>query len=207
MLHLHEQKLSDLEVFKSGTQIFQKNTSASLKNLKTQVGQLALDMQTQNKDEFPSDTQKNPKDCMAVQLRSEKEVGNNSRKERKEETEEEQEETGNEEKKNMPKKITEAGKQAQTEQPERSCEQKQKEKAQAYTPAVPLPQRLQKARREERFSKFLDIFKKIEINIPFAEAINQMPNYAKFLNEILRKKRKIAKEGIVNLTATCSAII
>ena len=89
MLHLHEQKLSDLEVFKSDIHIFQKNTSASLKNLETQVGQLALNMQTQNKGTFLSDTQKNPKDCMAVQFRSGKEVGNNSRKERKEGTEEE----------------------------------------------------------------------------------------------------------------------
>ena len=72
---------------------------------------------------------------------------------------------------------------------------------------MPFPQRLQKARREEQFSKFLDIFKKIEINIPFAEAINQIPNYAKFLKEILSKNRKIAEEGIVNLTATCSAVI
>ena len=82
-----------------------------------------------------------------------------------------------------------------------------KEKILAYTPTVPFPQRLQKAKREERFSKFLEIFKKIEINITFAEVINQMPNYAKFLKEILNKKRKIAEEGIVNLTATCSAVI
>ena len=34
-----------------------------------------------------------------------------------------------------------------------------------------------------------------------------MPLYAQFLKEILSKKRKIAEEGIVNLTATCSAII
>ena len=107
----------------------------------------------------------------------------------------------------MPEKITEARKPAQTEQPERSCEQKQKEKAQAYTLAVPFPQRLQKARSEEQFTKFLDIFKKTEINIPFAEAINQIPNYAKFLKEILSKKKKIAEKGIVNLTATCSAVI
>ena len=72
---------------------------------------------------------------------------------------------------------------------------------------MPFPHRLQKARREERFSKFLDLFKKIEIDIPFAEVINQMPIYAKFLKEILSKKRKIAEEGIVNLTATCSAVI
>ena len=66
----HEQKLSDLEAFKSYSQVFQKITSASLKNLETQVGQLALSMPNQSKGTFPSDTQKNPKDCMAVQLRS-----------------------------------------------------------------------------------------------------------------------------------------
>ena len=33
-----------------------------------------------------------------------------------------------------------------------------------------------------------------------------MPIYAKFLKEILNKKRKIAEEGIVNLTATCSVV-
>ena len=73
----------------------------------------------------------------------------------------------------MPEKTTEANKKIQTEQPEESSEQKQKEKVSAYIPIVPFPQRLQKAKREDQFSKFLDIFKKIEINIPFAEVINQ----------------------------------
>ena len=72
---------------------------------------------------------------------------------------------------------------------------------------MPFPQRLQKSKREEQFSKFLDIFKKIEINLPFVEVINQMPNYAKFMKEILNKKRKIAEEVIVKLTATCCAVI
>ena len=34
-----------------------------------------------------------------------------------------------------------------------------------------------------------------------------MPNYAKFLRDILSKKKKIAEEGVVSLTATCSAVI
>ena len=34
-----------------------------------------------------------------------------------------------------------------------------------------------------------------------------MPNYAKFLKEILNKERKIVEEGIVILTATYSAVI
>ena len=123
-------------------------------------------------------------------------MSNNRRKERKEETEEEQEETGKE-----------GEKSTQTEHPKGSNEQKQKEGVPAYTSTVLFPQRLQKAKREEQFSRFLDIFKKIEISIPFAEVINQMLIYAKFLKEILSKKRKIAEEGIVNLTATCSAVI
>ena len=37
LIHFHEHKLSDLEYFMSDTQVFQNNTSASLKNLETQV--------------------------------------------------------------------------------------------------------------------------------------------------------------------------
>ena len=96
LIQFHEQKLSDLEAFESDTQVFQKNTSASFKNLETQVGQLALNMQNQSNGTFPSDTQNNPKYCMAIQLRSGKDLSNNRRKERKEETGVEQEETGKE---------------------------------------------------------------------------------------------------------------
>ena len=58
---------------------------------------------------------------------------------------------------------------------------------------VPFPQRLQKVKMEEQFSRFLDVFKKIEINIPFVVALTQMPNYAKFLKDILSKKRNLAE--------------
>ena len=34
-----------------------------------------------------------------------------------------------------------------------------------------------------------------------------MPNYAKFMKDILSKKKKIAEEGIVSLNATCSVVI
>ena len=56
LLNLHEQKLSELESFKSNTQVFKTNTSASLKNLETQVGQLALTLQKETENAFPSDT-------------------------------------------------------------------------------------------------------------------------------------------------------
>ena len=47
---------------------------------------------------------------------------------------------------------------------------------------------------EGQFSRFFDMFKKIEINIPFVEALAQMPNYAKFLKDIMSKKRRISEE-------------
>ena len=50
--------------------MFQTNTNASLKNLEVQIEQLAQAVQKEPKDSFPSDTRKNPKDCMTVILRS-----------------------------------------------------------------------------------------------------------------------------------------
>ena len=70
LLNFHEQKFAELEASNTNSQIFQKTTNASLKNLETQIGQLAPTLQNQMKDAFPSDTKKNPKDCMVVQLRS-----------------------------------------------------------------------------------------------------------------------------------------
>ena len=74
ILNLHEQKFFELVVFQANTNVFQVNTNAYLKNLETQVGQLSLNLQNQSKDSFPSDTKKNPKDCMTITLRSDKEV-------------------------------------------------------------------------------------------------------------------------------------
>ena len=143
LINLHEQNFNELENFKSNIYIFQENIGASLKNLETQVEQMALNMQNQNKGAFPSDTQKNPQDCMEIQLRSGKEVSrSSSRKDKKEKTDEEEEETGRGEEKNMSEKTTYAEKKKLIEQPEKSCELKQKDKVQAYVPVVPFPQRL-----------------------------------------------------------------
>ena len=44
LLNIHEQKFADLEAFHANTTVFQANTNAFLKNLETQIGQLALNM-------------------------------------------------------------------------------------------------------------------------------------------------------------------
>ena len=59
---------------------------------------------------------------------------------------------------------------------------------------------------DDQFSKFLNLFKKLEVNSPFAEALAQMHHYAKFMKDILSKKIKL-DEGVVSLSATCSVVI
>ena len=58
-------------------------------------------------------------------------------------------------------------------------------------PPLPLPQRFARARHESQFGKFLNMLKKLHVNVPFLDALSQMPLYAKFLKEILSKRRKL----------------
>ncbi|XP_050877384.1 uncharacterized protein LOC127081145 [Lathyrus oleraceus] len=50
------------------------------------------------------------------------------------------------------------------------------------------------------------MFRKLEINIPFSEALKQMPIYVKLMKDIISKKHTIDTEPIL-LTETCSAIL
>ena len=47
------------------------------------------------------------------------------------------------------------------EKPVEEGDLKNKEEVQAYKPLIPFPQRLQKSKMDEKFSKFLNMFKKI----------------------------------------------
>ncbi|CAJ2627735.1 unnamed protein product [Trifolium pratense] len=76
-----------------------------------------------------------------------------------------------------------------------------------YKPPIPYPQRLVQTKNVGQFKKFVELLQKLNITIPFTEAITQMPSYAKFLKDILTKKKKIEDEEIVMLTAECSAIL
>ncbi|XP_019429353.1 PREDICTED: uncharacterized protein LOC109336963 [Lupinus angustifolius] len=60
--------------------------------------------------------------------------------------------------------------------------------------------------KERQYTRFMDIFKNLQVNIPFMEAMEQIPTYAKFMKDLLTRKRKFSEE-IVTLEAGCSAII
>lgn len=72
---------------------------------------------------------------------------------------------------------------------------------------LPFPaQNKKKGQHQKNFEKFLELFKKLEINIPLLEALEQRPTYTKFMKDIISKRRTIDTNPII-LTETCSAIL
>lgn len=53
----------------------------------------------------------------------------------------------------------------------------------------------------------MNIFSKLSLNIPFTEALVQMPSYIKFMKQILLKKRRREEFGIVALNEECSTVL
>ncbi|KAL1534726.1 hypothetical protein AAHA92_30872 [Salvia divinorum] len=177
------------------------NMTIHMKSLETQMSQIAQAVSSQHKQgHFPGQPNVNPKDCNAIYLRSGKSYEGPSMQE------------------TPPKPIVEPevapaeGAEAETENEvlETSSPAVQPEVSTPVKPAevkVPFPQVLQKKKLDEKLSKFLDIFKKVHLNIPLIEALQQMPGYLKFLKEVVSKKKRLVDYEAINLTENCSAII
>ena len=69
ILNVHEKKFVELEIFQANTTMFQTNINATLRNLETQVGKLALSLQSQSRNTFPRSNEINPKDLTPTAIR------------------------------------------------------------------------------------------------------------------------------------------
>ncbi|XP_021775317.1 uncharacterized protein LOC110739161 [Chenopodium quinoa] len=74
-------------------------------------------------------------------------------------------------------------------------------------PKLPYPQKFMRQKLDEQFGRFIDMLKQLHLSLPFTDVINQMPNYAKFLKDILSGKITCEVVETINLTENCSAII
>ncbi|XP_057443902.1 uncharacterized protein LOC130736066 [Lotus japonicus] len=177
-----------------------KNQEASIKNLENQVGQISKQLAERPPGMFPSNTVPNPKENISVvTLRSGKVM---HEIEKKKDSEKNKNEVGNKSESEMISK--------EKEQSEDRLVNENKEKKTIPTGCgkIPFPNALVKKNLEKQFSKFLEVFKKLQINIPFSEALEQMPTYAKFMKDILSRRRKLSEESeTIMLTEECSAIL
>ena len=53
-----------------------------------------------------------------------------------------------------------------------------------YKPVPPFPQALEESRKDEKNKDLYETFHRHVVNIPFLDAIKQVPHYAKFLKEL-----------------------
>ncbi|GKC42521.1 reverse transcriptase domain-containing protein [Tanacetum coccineum] len=77
----------------------------------------------------------------------------------------------------------------------------------SYKPKISYPQRLNKEKIEARYAKFLDMIKEVRINVPLVDVLAGMPNYGKFLKDLVSNKIKMEQISAAFLTEECSAIL
>ncbi|XP_070042980.1 uncharacterized protein [Nicotiana tomentosiformis] len=82
------------------------------------------------------------------------------------------------------------------------------QKAKAPLPNTPpqYPQRLAQQNGKNQFKNYIQMMKSLSINVPLVEALEQMPIYAMFLKDLVRKKRLMNFE-IIKVTHQVSAIV
>ncbi|GJZ37232.1 reverse transcriptase domain-containing protein [Tanacetum coccineum] len=76
-----------------------------------------------------------------------------------------------------------------------------------YKPKIPYPQRLRKEKMEAQYGKFLDVIRAVRINVPLIDVLAGMPNYGKFLKELISNKHKIKQIFAAFLSDESSAMI
>ncbi|XP_070049752.1 uncharacterized protein [Nicotiana tomentosiformis] len=82
----------------------------------------------------------------------------------------------------------------------------QKSKAPLPKLPPPYPQRLAKQNGENQFKKFIEMMKSLSVNVTLVEALEQMSGYAKFIKDLVTKKRSMSFETI-KVTHQVSAIV
>ncbi|XP_070035229.1 uncharacterized protein [Nicotiana tomentosiformis] len=107
-------------------------------------------------------------------------------------------------------KEKEVAKETESEQEkaaETVLEQVQNQTTLKKRPPAPFPQRLAKYQKDKQYKKFLEMLKQIQVNIPFIDALKEMPGYAKMMKDLMSRKFDFQDLATVTLTQTCSAVV
>ncbi|XP_069145880.1 uncharacterized protein [Solanum lycopersicum] len=72
-------------------------------------------------------------------------------------------------------------------------------------PPQPFPQRLVKKTEDGKYRCFITMLKQLSINVTLVESLEQMPGYAKFMKDLVTKKRSVTFEDYDRIQH-CSAI-
>jgi hypothetical protein len=74
------------------------------------------------------------------------------------------------------------------------------------THLLPLPRQAKKHVEDEKFTRFMEVIWRMYIHIPMLDAM-QVPTYARYLKDMLNKKRPIPETDRLMFVERCSAAI
>ncbi|KAL5541145.1 hypothetical protein UlMin_044362 [Ulmus minor] len=189
-----------------------QSQAASLRNLENQVGQLANELKNRPPGTLPSNTESPKRDgkehCKAITLRGGKTLEAPEIKEKNQKYLVSRQEEENNEQGNVEKESREAENSGEnSEKSGANAAAMPQQNLQQTRPPPPFPQRFKKQQQDHQFRRFLDVLKQLHINIPLVEALEQMPNYVKFMKDMLTRKRRFGEFETVALTRECNAVL
>nr|XP_027097521.1 uncharacterized protein LOC113717071 [Coffea arabica] len=164
-----------------------------MQDIRNQISQLATKvnrLESQNQGKLPSQPELNPKNVSAMTLRSGKEIQRpepvipKDNDEKKIENELEREDSNGADQKVLPDPIITV-----------------------KTNPPPFPNRLEKSKKQDKEKEILEVFRKVEINIPLLDAIKQVPKYAKFLRDLCVNRRRLRGDEWIIVGENVSAVL
>ncbi|XP_071914099.1 uncharacterized protein [Coffea arabica] len=170
-----------------------RNQLGQVQSLQNQMNQMAITinrLESQVQGKLPSQPEANPKNVSAMTLRSGKEVQG-------------------------PEPVIPKDK--DEERIEKELEEEGTDNKNAKVPSNPIPttktnpppfpSRLEKSKKQDKEKEVLEIFRKVEINIPLLDAIKQISRYAKFLRDLCANRKRLKGDERVIVGENVSAIL
>ncbi|GKC98729.1 hypothetical protein Tco_1169004 [Tanacetum coccineum] len=154
-----------------------KNHQASIQNLEAKFDRFANKQSVRPSGSLPSSTQPNPKGTSSKPYQL-----SQARNEHDEEEE-------------------------STPQPKTQKPVKETPIPKPYKLKIPYPQRLRKEKIKAQYGKFLDMIRAVRINVPLVYVLAGMPNYGKFLKELVSNKHKLEQISSAFLSDESSIMI
>ncbi|XP_071939675.1 uncharacterized protein [Coffea arabica] len=170
-----------------------RNQLGQVQSLQNQMNQMAITinrLESQVQGKLPSQPEANPKNVSAMTLRSGKEVQGPEPVIPKDKDEE-----------RIEKELEEEGRD------NKNAKVPSNQVPTAKTNPPPFPSRLEKPKKQDKEKEVLEIFRKVEINIPLLDAIKQVPRYAKFLRDLCANRKRLKGDERVIVGENVSAIL
>ncbi|KAK8530732.1 hypothetical protein V6N12_013234 [Hibiscus sabdariffa] len=215
-----DQFIQKTDAFMDRTEMRMQNQEAALKSLENQVGQISQVFKSRPMGGFPSDTEvakgATHEQCKAISTRSGKVLKTPIQSKQGEDTaanSKAADDTDSPAQANIPASTGEdhniptEPKEAETTTASPQPKLARKDTLEESRLPPPFPQRLKKQKQEYQYKKFFDILKQVQINLPLVEALQQMPNYAKFLKDMMSRKTRIGEFETAAAIEACLALM